>query len=116
MLAMKAPETLRGWEDATSFALGLAAAAAPWFFYSFADAPMIVANGLVVGMTIMVLAMLDLLLPRHWEEPIEMLCGAWLMVAPTWLGYGGGLMTIHFAAGALVFLLACAEFWQERNA
>ena len=96
--------------------LGLAAASAPWFFHPEPGLMAITLNAVVVGIAISILATLDLVVPPHWEEPFEVLCGSWLMVSPSWLGYGGPLMLTHLAVGALVIFLAALEFWHDRAA
>ena len=116
MITMKNSDQLRRWEDKASMALGVLAAVAPWFFYSVNELPLIIVNAFITGLAIVALAGLDMLVRPHWEEPIEKLLGFWLMVAPSWLGYGGLLMTLHVVTGALVVILAIVEFWQDIKA
>ena len=116
MATMKWLGQLRTWEDVAIISLGVVAAAAPWILHPAPGASLITLNALIVGLVIAGLATLDLLLPPHWEEPFELLAGAWLMCSPVWLGYSGTLATGHVVIGAIVIVLAAIEFWQDRKA
>ena len=113
MTTMNKDWSLRRREDMASIALGVAAVLAPWVLPSTATSSMIALNALLVGLVICALAALDLYVPPHWEEPVEMIAGAWLMSSPAWLGYSGALGTVHVLIGAGVILLAGLELWQD---
>ncbi|MGO4838094.1 SPW repeat protein [Rhizobiaceae sp. 2RAB30] len=44
-----------------------------------------------------------------------LICGAWMVIQPFVLRYGGTLRTWHIVLGAVVALLALLEIWQDRN-
>lgn len=104
--------TNRTKEDWALVALGAGAAVAAWMLDPSIGS-VITLNATIVGAAIVALALLDLSFLTHWEEPFEMIGGAWLMLSPAWLSYGGALMIIHIGIGAVVFTLAILEFWQD---
>jgi hypothetical protein len=116
MATAKQIESVRDWEDVALIVLGFAAVVAPWVLPAGPVANLITLNALIVGLGIAGLAALDLFVPPHWEEPIEIAASAWLMASPSWLGYGGALATVHVIIGALVMTLAALEFWQDWKA
>jgi hypothetical protein len=106
-------DTGRRWEDLASILMGITAAAAAVYYHPAID--IVVLNATAAGMAIVALAALDLLVPPHWEEPIEMAVGAWLAVSPFWLDYSGPLRIIHAVIGVLIVVLAAVELWQDRK-
>ncbi len=106
--------TNRSMEDWALVALGVGAAVAAWLLGPSIGSA-ITLNATIAGFAIVALALLDLSFLTRWEEPFEMIGGAWLMLSPAWLNYGGVLMAIHVAVGAIVFTLAVLEFWQDMN-
>ena len=112
MVNVQTSDSARRWEDLASILLGIAAAAAAIYFHPTLD--IIVINAVAVGLVIAVLAALDLTVPPHWEEPLEIAAGAWLAASPFWLGYGDPLRITHVIIGVLVVVLAAVELWQDR--
>ena len=113
MVNTKISGSIRRWEDLASILLGVVAIAAAFFLHPTLDA--IVTNAAITGLVVVTLAALDLTVPPHWEEPFEIVAGAWLMGSPFWLGYGDPLRTTHVVIGALVAILAAIELWQDRE-
>ncbi len=114
---MKMPSGLmahRRWEDILSMILGAAILISPMFVEN-ALAPAVVAATALVGAAIVLLAALEQLSLRRWEEILELACGVWVMVAPFALNYGGMLRSWHIVLGACVALLAVLEIWQDRD-
>ncbi|MET0941414.1 MAG: hypothetical protein ABWY13_08625 [Mesorhizobium sp.] len=114
---MKMPSGLvahRRWEDIVSMILGAAILVSPMFIEAGLT-PTIVAATALAGAAIIVLAALEQLSLRRWEEILELACGVWVMVAPFALNYGGMLRSWHIALGAAVALLAILELWQDRD-
>lgn len=104
----------RPWEDVASMILGVIVLAAPVIMGAPESVAVNVSTG-AVGVFIVMLGALELISLRRWEEWLEMLCGAWLVIAPFALGYAGATRTLHMIVGALVFLLAAIELWQDTN-
>ena len=114
---MKMPSGLmahRRWEDILSMILGAAILISPMFVEN-ALTPAVVAATALVGAAIVLLAALEQLSLRRWEEILELACGVWVMVAPFALNYGGMLRNWHIVLGACVALLAVLEIWQDRD-
>lgn len=103
-----------GWEDWCSAILGIAIILSPIVVGASADATLSISAGLA-GVLITALALLELMSLRRWEEWIELVCGAWVVVSPLVLDYGGTLRILHFAFGGGVMILAILELWQDRN-
>ena len=100
---MTEPQTsglVRRWEDVAAITLGIVAVAGAFLLHPALDA--IVINAAIAGLLIIALAALDLTGSPHWEEPFEMVAGAWLAVSPFWFGYGDPLRTTHAVVGILV--------------
>ena len=104
----------RRWEDILSMILGAAILISPMFADTTANTTM-VATTAIVGAAIVVLAGMEQLFLRRWEEFLALLCGVWVMVSPFVLDYGGSLRAWHIALGAAVTALAILELWQDRN-
>jgi hypothetical protein len=106
--------THRRWEDILMMVLGAAILISPMFVEAVTT-PTVVAATAVIGAAIVVLAGLEQLSLRRWEEILALACGVWVMVAPVALNYGGMLRNCHIVLGALVVALAILELWQDRD-
>jgi uncharacterized membrane protein HdeD (DUF308 family) len=116
-MIMRMPSGLmahRRWEDIVSMILGAAILISPMFIEN-AVTPTVVAATALIGGAIVVLAAIEQLSLRRWEEILELACGVWVMVAPFALNYGGMLRSWHIALGACVAGLATLELWQDRD-
>jgi hypothetical protein len=113
MIDVQPSRSARRWEDMASILLGIVAALAAIVLHPEMDA--IVANAVATGIVIVVLAALEITVPPRWEEPFEILAGAWLAISPFWLAYGDPLRTTHIAIGVLVVILGAVELWQDRE-
>jgi SPW repeat len=113
MIDMQPYLSARRREDLASIFLGILAAIAAISLHPAVDA--IVINAVATGLVIVALAALEITVPPRWEEPFEILAGAWLAISPFWLGYGDTLRTFHIVIGALVVILAAVELWQDRE-
>jgi hypothetical protein len=104
----------RAWEDVASLILGAIALVSPYFTGMTGDTAIIVSS-VGAGGLIVILGAVEMVALRRWEEWLEMLCGAWLVVAPFALHYAGTMRSLHVVIGALVFLLAAFEMWQDSD-
>ena len=91
--------TNRTMEDWALVALGAGAAVAAWLLGPSLSSA-VTLNAMIVGPAIVALALLDLSFITHWEEPFEMIGGAWLMLSPAWFSYGGKVLRIGPLGGA----------------
>lgn len=106
----------RRWEDWCSMALGVLILLSP-VFVPIVHLPLATINALLVGFLVILMAWQELILPETWEEPIELVLGAWLMASPWLLGYAENTdaAALHAVLGALVAALALLESWQDRS-
>lgn len=106
-------KTRRSWEDGAGLLLGMIVGLSPWLSEETAIQAA-VANAAVVGVAILLLAQLELIQARRWEELAELACGLWLLASPFIFGYAHAnqLRYWHWALGTLVVLLATLELWQ----
>ena len=100
------------WEDWVGMVLGVLIGLSPWFAGQSDQLPML--NAIAVGAVVLLLAEMELVDLHRWEESLELLCGAWLIVSPFVYGYTEAPLAIwHFAFGGIVALLAAIELWQD---
>lgn len=101
------------WEDMVGAVLGLWLLASPWVLdYSEMTATQ---NAVVVGFLLIVTEFVTLSIFRVWEEWINVILGAWLVVSPWVLG-AALVPTVNFViVGLLVLALALYEIWDERR-
>ena len=104
----------RRWEDYASAVIGVLILLSPILVGASADVLVVISAGLA-GVLITMLALLETLSLRRWEEILELLCGLWVVAAPLVLGYGGLLASIHFVLGGLVCVLALHCLIPERK-
>ena len=104
----------RRWEDILSMILGAAILVSPMFGETAGNTTMVAATA-IAGAAIVVLAGLEQLFLRRWEEILTLFCGVWVMASPFTFQYGGTLRTWHIGLGAAVAALAILELWQDRN-
>ena len=102
----------RPWEDVTSMILGAVVVISP-VIMAPADGVIAISSGLA-GVLIVMLGALEFVSLRRWQEYLEVLCGAWLVVAPFALGYAGTLRAVHMAVGLAVIVLGLLEVRQDR--
>lgn len=104
----------RGWEDFCSAGLGVLIVLSPVLNNAEPSVAISISAGLA-GVLITMVALLEVMALRRWEEVIELVAGGWIAVAPFVLEYGGALRTTHIVLGGLVAALALFELWQDRN-
>jgi hypothetical protein len=74
------------WPDGVNFVLGIWLIASPWVLqYATQTTP--AWNAYVVGVIIAVAALSALLAFHQWEEWVNVVLGAWLIVSPWLLGF-----------------------------
>jgi SPW repeat len=100
------------WEDMVGAALGLWLLASPYVLdYGGMAAAQ---NAVVVGFLLIAAEFVILSFFRVWEEWINVVLGAWLVVSPWVLGTAL-VATVNFLiVGVLVLALALYEIWDER--
>ena len=107
-------KTHRTWEDGTGLLLGLAIGLSPWF-YDEPTVPVVVVNSALTGLAVLMLAQLQLVRLRRWEDIAQLACGLWIFASPFVFHYAhqDHLRFWHWALGAFVAILALLELWQD---
>jgi O-antigen/teichoic acid export membrane protein len=109
-------KTHRTWEDGAGLALGLMIGLSPWF-YDEPVVPAVLLNSGLIGLAVLVLAQLELVHLRRWEELAQLACGLWLSASPFTFDYAhqDHLRLWHWVLGSIVSVLALLELWQDWN-
>ncbi len=96
------------WQDWDDLILGLLIFASPWILGDSTQVPAGAWTAWVLGGAIMLVACIAVLMPRLWEEPINLLLGISLILSPWVLGFGDEWVAVPFTtvAGVLVSGLA----------
>jgi O-antigen/teichoic acid export membrane protein len=107
-------KTHRTWEDGVGLLLGLMIGLSPWF-HDEPAVPAVLLNSALVGLAVLMLAQLELVALRRWEEMAQLVCGLWLSASPFIFDYAHQhhLRFWHWALGAIVSVLALFELWQD---
>lgn len=107
-------KTHQTWEDGVALLLGLTVGLAPWLCWETSNGAAIV-NSAISGLAVLMLAQLELVHFRRWEEKALLICGIWIAASPHVFGYAqtGQLRIWHWSLGALIALLAMLEIWQD---
>ena len=71
----------RSWEDAVGLLLGLTIGLTPWL-YDQAPVPAIIVNSALTGLAVLMLAQLQIVRLRRWDEVAQLACGVWLVASP----------------------------------
>ena len=106
----------RSWEDGLGLLLGVMIGLTPWL-YEEASVPAVLLNSAVVGLSVLVLAQLEIVHLRRWHEIAQLACGLWLVASPFIFDYGhqDHLHIWHWVLGGVVCALAMFELWQNRG-
>ena len=103
------------WQDWSSWALGIWLLLSPWTLF-FEYEPAARHNALAVGTLIIVVEVVELSVFRDWEEWINVVLGAWLLISPWALGIASTAAKLNFiVVGALVLALALYEIRDLRS-
>ena len=95
------------WQDSLTFLLGAVLFFSPWLFGFEAHAGAAL-NAHVVGAVLAVMALMALFAFQTWEEWVTGVLGAWLIIAPWFLGFSevtAALLT-HLVVGIAAVVLA----------
>jgi len=106
----------RQWEDWCSWGLGIWLLLSPWALFFDQEHPAM-ENAVAVGALIIVAEVLELSIFRDWEEWINVLLGAWLVISPWILKVANVAATWNFlVVGTLVVVLAVYEIREMGSA
>ena len=98
---------MKHWQDPVNALLGAWLLLSPWVL-AYADQRIAMVNALAVGALLVAAAIGAIVVPKAWEEWVEVALGAWLMVSPWALGFAGHMAAMQNAlfSGLLVTVLA----------
>jgi hypothetical protein len=99
------------WEDWLNWAFGIWLCLSPWALdFSLDDVP--TRNAVILGVLIILNEVVTLSIFRPWEEWINVVLGAWLVISPWALHIGSTAATANFViVGVLVAAFALYEIW-----
>jgi len=111
------------WQDVIELILGVWLAFSPWTL-GFSDMEAATWNAVVLGAAIGIFALLEMGLPRIWEEWISLAMGLWLVASPFVLGFSShavaswstlatGVMIAVFAAWAMSLDKEIGKWWDR---
>ena len=99
----------RQWQDWCSWALGIWLCISPWAL-RFDLEPSATHTAVVTGFLLILTEGMTLSVFRAWEEWINVVLGAWLVISPWALGIANGVARWNFLiVGTLVIALALYE-------
>ena len=103
------------WEDWCSWLLGLWLCISPWAL-RFDLEPTATRIAVISGILIILAEMMTLSVYRAWEEWINVILGAWLVICPWALDISSSAARANLVAvGVLVLALAIYEIWEARR-
>jgi hypothetical protein len=103
------------WEDWTNWILGIWLCISPWALH-FESQTTLVENAVVVGFLLILVEVVELSSFRPWQEWINVVLGAWLVVSPWVLGSTRFAANADFViVGVLVLGFALYEIWDVRR-
>ena len=107
-------KTHRTWEDGVGLLLGLTIGLSPWLYHE-PSVPGVLLNSGLIGLAVLMLAQLELVRVRRWEEFSQLACGLWLSASPFIFDYAhqDHLRFWHWVLGAIVSVLALFQLWQD---
>lgn len=103
------------WEDWCNWLLGLWLCISPWAL-RFDLEPTATRAAVISGILIILAELVTLSVYRAWEEWINVILGAWLVICPWILGISiPAARTNLVVVGLLVMALAFYEIWEARR-
>jgi len=107
---------LKHWQDPVNALLGAWLVLSPWV-QGFADQRVAMVNFVAVGVLLVAAAIGAILVPKAWEEWIEVVLGTWLVASPWILGFAPTLLALQTAAfiGVLVVVMALWVLATDRD-
>lgn len=98
---------MKHWQDPVNALLGAWLVLSPWAI-GFADHQVATINFVIVGALLVAAAVGAIVVPKAWEEWVEVALGVWLVASPWVLGFAGVTLAMQDAlfCGLLVTVLA----------
>ncbi len=107
-------KTHRTWQDGMGLLFGMTIGLSPYIAAEVANIPAVV-NAAFSGLAILLIAQLELVHLRRWEEVLELMLGVWVVASPFVFEYAasGGLRAAHWSLGACVAVIGGLELLQD---
>ena len=107
-------KTHRTWQDGMGLLFGMTIGLSPYIAAEVSNIP-VVLNAAFSGLAILMIAQLELVRLRRWEEALELMLGLWVVASPFVFGYAGSgsLRFAHWVLGACVAFIGGLELWQD---
>lgn len=88
----------------------------PWML-GFTETANAASNAWIVGAAIAIVALTSLITLYEWEEWVNLVLGAWAIIAPWAVGFSAvsAAVTAHVVVGLVVAVLAAIELWSTHN-
>jgi len=101
---------MKHWQDPVNALMGAWLILSPWML-AFADERIALVDFVAVGVLLAATAIGASVVPRAWEEWVEVLLGLWFMASPWLLGFDGHAVAMQNAVfcGLVVAVLALWE-------
>lgn len=109
-------KTVDRFQDWINLVLAAVLFVSPWLF-QFADNTYAAWNAWACGAAVAVMALAALIWFAEWEEWINAVLGAWLVIAPWVLGFSTAAvaMWVHVVLGLVIAALAIWEAWSAHR-
>jgi hypothetical protein len=102
------------WEDWCNWLLGIWLCISPWAL-EFDLEPTATRTAVISGIVVILAEVMTLSVFRPWEEWINVILGAWLIICPWILGISASAVRANFiVVGVLIMGLALYEVWDAR--
>ena len=107
-------KTHRTWQDGMGLLFGMTIGLSPYVAAEVSNIPAVL-NAAFSGLAILIIAQLELVRLRRWEEALELMLGLWVVASPFVFGYAGsgGLRAAHWILGGCVAVIGGLELWQD---
>ena len=107
-------KTHRTWQDGMGLLFGMTIGLSPYITGEVSNITAVL-NAAFSGLAILLIAQLELVRLRRWEEALELMFGLWVVVSPFAFGYAGSgsLRFAHWILGGCVAAIGGLELWQD---
>jgi hypothetical protein len=103
------------WEDWCKWLLGFWLCISPWILH-FDPEPKSTLTAVITGLVIVFVERLTLFFYQAWEQWINALLGAWLVICPAVLTISSPVVRENFlVVGLLILTLTLYEIWEARR-
>ena len=103
------------WEDWCNWLLGIWLCISPWALH-FDLEPTAARTAIITGILLILAEIVTLSVYRAWEEWVNAILAAWLVICPWILGISSSVARVNLiVVGLLVMALAFYDIWEARR-